>query len=157
MKKFFAIASFVVAIVALSGCKDTRKEFSEPKHEDATIMNAVYTPSRHNTVIEPSIMSSDGIGLGLGFSGNVGLHVGMGVQITSVTVPEKFAMVFHCQHGQFIVSRREVYEKMKDWVGKKVDVEYKEVYLTTYEKKDGQTVPVSRELTDYKFIDATLK
>ena len=151
--------SFTVAVVCclailLVGCKDVRREFSETLHEEAVIENVVYTPSKHESRVEPSIGGSGAIGFG---PSGIVIRMGKSIQITNVTVPEKFALGFRCQHGQFIISRKEVYEKFKDHKGNMVDVTYHEVYKTTYDTKDGEKQVVARELTDYNFLNATLK
>ena len=139
----------------LAGCQEVEQEYSETLHEDAAIVEAVYTPSRHDSQVGLTAIKTGPMGIDYG--GNFGLRLGGGLQISRVTVPEKFAVVFKCQHGQFIISQKEVYEKFKDHKGKTVDVAYREVYRTTYDTKDGEKQVVDRALVDYDFLDATLK
>src|SRR3989344_176073 len=139
----------------LAACQEVKQEFSDTLHEDAAIVEAVYTPSRHDSQVGLTAIKTGPMGIDYG--GNFGIRVGGGLQISSVTVPKKFAVVFKCQHGQFIISRKEVYEKFKDHKDKTVDVAYREVYRTTYDTKDGQKQVVARELVDYDFLDATFK
>lgn len=141
-------------VILLAGCQEVKQEFSEALHEDAVIENVVYTPSQHEPRVEPSFGGSGAIGFG---PNGVGIRIGNGIQFTSVTVPEKFAVVFRCQHGQFIISRKKVYEKFKDHKDKTVDVVYREVYRTTYNTQDGKKRVVARELVDYDFLGAKLK
>lgn len=138
----FAAAVVCNITILLVGCQEVKQEFSETLHEDAVIENVVYTPSKH----ESQIKLSAGGGIMMG-----------GIRIARVTVPEKFAVVFRCQHGQFIITRKEVYEKFKDHNGEMVDVAYRKVYMTTYDRKDGEKQIVANELVDYDFLDATFK
>lgn len=156
MRNFVAV--FVCGIVLLStGCKEIKREFSDTLHEDAVIIETVYTPSRHNAELGLTLIKTGPGPIGMDFGGNFGIVLGGGLQISSVTVPEKFAIVFKCQHGQFIITRKETYEKLKNHKGKTVDVAYREVYRTTYDTKDGEKQVVERVLVDYNFLTATLK
>lgn len=105
--------------------------------EPAVVENLIYSPSLHSSDLAPT----------LSMSGKVGLA------ITSVSVPEKYAVVFRCQHGKFIIegvdeNHKKLWQRLTR--DQKVIVSYKEVYYVTY--KDD--VVVSRELADYDFIDA---
>ena len=137
------------------GCREVKQEFSNILHEDATISDAVYTPSRHDSELGLTAFKTGPIGVD--FGGNLGFRIGSGLQISSVEVPEKFAIVFKCQHGQFIIGRKEVYEKLKDHKDKRVDVSYREIYRTVYDTEGGEKKIIERALTDYDFINATLK
>jgi len=138
-------------------CTDVRQEFSGTLHEDAVIADAIYTPSHHDTELGLTAIKTGPAGLD--FGGNFGLRIGGGLQISSVTVPEKFAVVFKCAHGEFVISRKEIYEKFKNHKGAAVDVSYREEYRSTYEQveKNLDKQVVERVLVDYDFIDATLK
>lgn len=154
MRNFVTV--FVCGIVLLLiGCQEVKREFSDTLHEDAVIIETVYTPSRHNSELGLTLIKTGPIGMD--FGGNFGIRLGSGLQISSVTVPEKFAIVFKCQHGQFIITRKEVYEKLKNHKGKAVDVAYREIYRTTYETKSGKKQVVERVLVDYNFLAVTLK
>ena len=158
MRNFAAVfvCGIVLLVVLLSvGCQEIKQEFSNTLHEEAVVVDAVYTPPTHDSQIGLTAVK---VGpAGMDFSGDFGIRVGGGLQISDVTVPEKFAVVFKCQHGQFIITRKQVYEKFKDQKDKVVDVAYREVYRTTYETKDGKKRVVERVLVDYNFLDATLK
>lgn len=153
--KLFRIALFVLAAVVLYGCKEVVRESSEVLHENAFVVETIYTPSRHNLELGITALKAGPVGMDL--SGDLGIGIGGGLQISSTTIPEKFATVFKCKHGKFIVSRREVYEKFKGQDGKEVDVAYREIYKTTYDTVDGQKKVIDRTLVDYHFIDATIK
>jgi hypothetical protein len=147
-----AICGFAVL---LNGCQEVRREVSETLYEDAVIAEVVYTPAHHKSQLGISAYKTGPIGVD--FGGNVGLRIGGGMQVSRVKAREKFAVVFECQHGQFIVSRKEVYEKLKDYEGRRVRVAYQEVYRTTYETTDGEKRVIARDLVDYAFLDAVLK
>ena len=154
------IRNFTVAIVCglailLVGCQEIKREFSETMHEDAIISEVVYTPSRHS--IELGFTAFKAGSVGVDFSGDLGFRLGESLQVSSVKVPEKFAVVFKCQHGQFIISGKEVYDKLREHKSKMVEVAYREVYRTTYDTKGGKKQVIARELVDYDFLDATLK
>jgi len=119
-------------------------------------METVYTPSKHELGLGVTAIKIGG-GLGVDFSGDLGLGIGSRLQVSSSEVPEKFAVVFKCKHGKFIVERKEIYEKLKGKDGRNVDISYTEVYRTTYEKKDGKEYVSNRVLTKYHLVDATLK
>lgn len=156
MRRLAAILLGVLVILFFVGCSYTKQEFSSTLHEEAVVTETVYTPSRHNT--EVGLKAFDLAGpISMDYGGNVGLNLGNGLQVSSVTVPEKFAVVFTCQHGQFIISRKSIHDRLTGHQGAKVDIAYREVYKTTYKKKDGKRQVVERVLTDYDFLDATLK
>ena len=89
--------------------------------------------------------------------------VGLGLTFTEVDIPEKYAVVFRCQHGKFIVDSNQ--EKAKEMWGRlktnqEVTVSYQEVYEENYlvnstwwGKEENRTLK-SRKLLKYHFIDA---
>ena len=132
----------------LTGCKETKTELSDILHEDAVVSETVYSPSRHGSDISPTYdLTGDG---------------GVGFAITSVSIPEKYAVVFKCQHGKFIVegtdkAHRDLWQRLEE--GKKVDVSYKEIYKAVYDDVDGDGEKdlLSRDLVDRDFLDAQPK
>ena len=152
-EKSCLVASLI--LVGLSGCVETHQEASEILHEEATIVEVVYTPSRHDTSVGLTGVKMGSIGMDYG--GNMGVRIGGDLQVNSVKVPEKFAVVFRCKHGKFIIQRKEIYEKFKLCTGSGVDVTYLEIYDTTYGKKNGKREVMKRVLVDYDFLDASLK
>lgn len=152
--KRYSIFVFLPLFVLIFGCNRVETEQSKVLHEDAVVSETVYTPSRHDTGLELTAIKMGPVGVG--FSGDMGIRGGA-LQISNVEVPEKFAVVFKCKHGKFIVARKETYEKLKGKEGKTVDVSYTEVYRTTYEKKDSKEHVIDRTLIKYHFIDAVLK
>ncbi|MBI1957504.1 MAG: hypothetical protein HYS44_03570 [Candidatus Niyogibacteria bacterium] len=142
-------------VFSLVACKRTREEYSPVMHESGTVLQAVYTPSTHRT--ELGVTAFETGPLGMDYSGNPGISLGNGMQISQVTVPEKFAIVFRCEHGEFIITRKDVYEQLKNFQGRAVDIEYREVYRVVYEEQDGKEQVLDRKLVDYDFIRAVPK
>jgi hypothetical protein len=138
----------VASLPFLSGCEHTEQEYSQILHEDAKVVQTVYTPSRHGSGTTVNFNSDD--------EGNI--NPGFGV--TSIDIPEKYAVVFKCQHGKFIVEgtdsqHKALWKRMNE--GDIVDVTYKEVYQTRYNNQDGKKNILEKRLIDYDFIDAQPK
>ncbi len=136
----------------LTGCKEIKTELSDILHEDATVSDVVYIPSRHG--------SGSGIGPTFDMTGDGG--IGVAVTNVDVHIPEKYAVVFKCQHGKFIVEgtdkpHKSLWEKLSE--GQEVDVSYREVYKSVYDDVDGDGEKdlVSRALIKYDFLDAKPK
>ena len=149
MRKILLI--FVILLISfVSGCEYNTSEIVESDilHEDAEVVDVVYVPSRHGSDISPTVTTdADG-------------NLQVGITTVSVTIPEKYAVVFRCQHGKFIVEGTD--QRHKDlWSkftgGEKVDVSYKEVYKKYYHVVDKERSLIKTELIDYHFIDAVLK
>ena len=137
----FAMRAASLALVALvaTGCERTKTENSEGLTEPATLIDLVYMPSRH------------GSGVGPTFGMTSGGDASIGIAITSVDIPERYAVVFRCQHGKFIIQSakaKELWQRLK--LNQEVTVSYKEVYRTVYDDKKV----VSRVLVKYDFLDA---
>ena len=144
MKNVFVLTAAFLSL----GCelsKHVVTEYSDILHEEAVIEETVYTPSKHSTGLAPTVS--------IGMDGDI--HAGLAV--TTVTVPEKFAVVFQCPHGKFIITMKSVYDEHKDDTGKTVDVAYREEYRATYDGSKGERELVERALVDYDFLAATLK
>lgn len=122
--KIKTLAAFSIFAVLVAGCAKT--EYSEERTELAEITEVVYTPSQHGF----------GTGVGMSMKGNPV------VTTNNITVPETFAVVFKCEHGKFIVQRKDAWAKAV--VGARVMVRYREVYEVTDE---------ARTLVKYDFID----
>lgn len=148
----------VLALAALGelGCQTTRTEFSDTLHEDATIVETVFTPAKHDIGLGMKAFEGPW-GESRDLSGNPGVDIGSGLMISSSTVPEEYAVVFRCRHGKFIIRRKEIYERFHGLDGQTVDVTFREVYRTTYDDQDGQKKVVSRVLTKYDFLNAVLR
>lgn len=81
------------------------------------------------------------------------MNLDLGISFTSVDVEERYAVVFQCQHGKFIIQNdqkqaKELWNQLKQ--GQEVTVSYKEEFETTYD--DGK--PIARKLLKYDFLDA---
>lgn len=148
------ITPFALSIGLASGiigCKETRTELSDVLHEDAVVLETVYTPSQHGSNISPTYTFGES-------GGNVGFAM------TSVHLPEKYAVVFKCRdHGvKFIVQGtskeyRSLWDKLEE--GQIVDVFYRHVYESVYDdvENDGKKDLISKKLVKYDFLDANPK
>jgi hypothetical protein len=155
LQKILGIGTISLPLI-FGGCDyirslpETRTEYSDVLHEDAKVVDVAYTPSRH------------GSGAGPSFGMTSGGDVAMGLSVTSVSIPKKYAVVFKCQHGKFIVEgedeeHKKLWERLQE--GEDVDVTYREIYETTYQDydKDGKKEFIERKLIDYDFLDAQPK
>jgi hypothetical protein len=158
MKKLLLLST---AILFLVGCSNTKTEYSEVLHEKAVIVTLIYSPSEHRTELtNTAFNTNDDDIIGTDWNGDLGIKVSKNYQLTSTTIPEKYGVVFQCQHGTFTVEGSEqkhkiLYNKLKKNVGDTTNVIYKEEYLVTYDDKDEKKV-VSRQLTGMDFVDAQL-
>lgn len=161
MKKLLSI---LVLVTILSSCTDIRTEYSEIIHEKAIVVTLIYSPSEHHTELThtafPTMGDDEGM-IGTDYNGNTGFRVNKNLQITSTTIPEKYGVVFQCQHGTFTIEGSEqkheiLYSKLLNNTRDTVEVLYKEQYTVTYEenKQTGKKEEVSRVLSDLDFIDA---
>lgn len=123
------LATALFLTLLLCGCGET---FTKDATEPATVVDVVYTPSNH------------GSGLGLDMTGKGG------ISLVEVDVAEKYAVVFECQHGKFIVQGEKGSNAYKQWTklktGQNVIVSYQEKY-----EKDDEKV----KLVGYHFLDAS--
>lgn len=138
----FAMSSIIIlATGLLTGCQETKIEYSKTFTETAVVLDLVYTPSRHGSDIAPTI--------GLTGEGDMSF----GITPISIDIPEVYAIVFKCEHGKFIINcdtpeRLKIWQKLEE--KQKVVVMYREKYRTIYE--DGRII--SRSLEKYDFLDA---
>lgn len=140
--KFRWMAVLPIAF-GLFGCTfvETDREYSATLTEPAEVADLVYVPRRHGT--------GEGIG--------VDLNLNPSLVSTDVTIPQKYAVVFQCQHGKFIIEgnqekAKELWNRLKE--GQQVTVSYREVYDVTYTTTDGVKRETARQLVDYDFLDA---
>lgn len=105
MKKFI-----VAVMLALAGCQ----EYGPELREEATVVDLPFVPAGHGTGIGTSVSSNGKLG----------------TTVTSVHIPARYAVVFECQHGRFVVQGEEGVKPM--WsrfkVGQPVWVMYREVF-----------------------------
>lgn len=129
MKRLLALT----ALVALAACQDVREETSDTLTEQGKVETLVYSPGFHKSDVN----------VGIDFDGNLTFTP------TSVTVPDRYGVVFSCEHGhKFYIERRELYERLTQ--GQEVTIYYKEIYRCRYE----DDVLQERVLVDYDFLDA---
>ena len=119
-------------------------ETSPVLHEEARVAQTIYVPE------------SRGHGSSSGW--NFGEGGGYTVSSASIHTPAKYAVVFECQHGKFIIEGesqryKTLWEKLKD--NQIVDVEYKEVGEVKCEYKGNNNRNVlERKIVKYDFLDA---
>jgi len=140
---FLLLLSLLLLACSLS---EHEVSFSQEMQEPATIVDLVFTPKRHTSTISTSLDS----------------HFNVQVVPVSIRIPERYAVVFQCQHGKFVIDREPIAEEM--WrafrVNQKVTVYYREEYLDRYRvtrKWYGGLVErklIERQLRDYYFIQA---
>ena len=128
MKRVLAV------LVALAcGCGPrTETVYSAVLRESALVYDVAYVPSGH------------GSGSGVGLTGGGDLAV----TSTSVHIPARWAVVFECQHGRFVIDGEAVYNKVRR--GDEVTVAYREKYEDVYD--DAGARVVERRLVDLDFI-----
>ena len=144
MKILKGFLILIVLFSVFSACGPYNRTYNEPSQvleEDALVVDLAYTPSRHG----------DGSGVGITTSGDVA------IVSTSVDIPEKYAIVFKCQHGKFIIECNTP-ERKKLWMdldeGQKVKVLYKEMWKATYRIYKSEKTLLARRLKDYWFLNA---
>lgn len=153
--KEFSVAVASLTLFLLAGCQEVVREYSEVLHEDALIVSVVHTPASHESQL--GLTAFKGGPFGMDYSGNFGLRIGGGLQISESEVPEKFAVVLQCQHGEFVIARKDLYQQLDGHEGQTVDVAYREIYRTTYETNEGKKQIVDRVLTKYDFLGVSFK
>lgn len=132
--------------LSLMGCdpREYRTETSALLHEEALVTKRVKTPAKHDIDIVPTI----------DFEGNIGI----GIDVDDI--PEKYAVIFKCQHGEFIIQGSEnryqsLYDRLNE--GDEVDVLYREVYKAVYDRSKAEKELIEKRLVKYDFIDAEKK
>lgn len=150
MKKLLVVLSIFVLGFFLTSC-GPEVEKSGNLQEQAVIVNMIYTPSKHEMHLGKTMMNDYNNPLGgVDMNGNKGIVIGEmngeTVQISESTIPEKYGVVFQCQHGTFTIQgdNREgeiskykvLYDKLGGHIGDTVNVIYQEVYHVYYEKND---------------------
>ena len=153
MRGRLAMCGLFASTLLLAGCEYSVHEdkMSAELSESAEVADLVYTPANHGANISPTVhMTGEG-------------DLGFGMAFTSVDIPARYAVVFQCQHGKFIiqddqVKAKELWGRLKS--GQHVTVRYKEVYReefqVTADWRDRQQSKklTARKLQRYSFIDA---
>ena len=137
---------FIIFVMVSAERDFVRTETSpEVMTEKATVADLVYSPANSSLELNPTFtMHDDGLKVGL--------------SLDSVDLPEKYAVVFECQHGKFIIKKdqkrtKQLWERLKK--GQEVTVKYAEVYkVTEHGTLNGPKQFVKRELAKYDFLDA---
>lgn len=132
-------ALFAIALAAaLCGCDDMPKtEYGPTLTEEGEIYDTAYVPAGH------------GSDTAVGF--NTGKGGGVTITPVSIDIPERYAVVFKCQHGKFVIAGEKakgLYQRFER--GDKCTIEYREVIRV--EMKDGREA--SRRVYDLDFLDA---
>ena len=115
----------VVAILGVSGC--AQHVYGPELTEPGRVVAMSYMPRNHGT------------GAGYAFTGG---KSGGGIVVTSVTIPEKYAIVFQCQHGSFVIENDEAQRLFTTLTqGVVVSIHYRVIYRRKH--KDPKTdIPV---------------
>jgi len=127
--------------LGISGCEHEKEEYSNVKEETATVQDLIYCPSRHSSEINPTVS----------FDGD---DISIGMDIDEVDFPEKWGVVFECEHhGNFVVvgeneRHKKLWERMKK--NKTYKITYRDVFTSRY---DGDKL-LGRKPKDYWFLDA---
>lgn len=114
----------ILTLLVFCGCDKT--EYGPLKHEQATVVQTIYSPATHGTVS----------GTNLDLDGNLSFSN------STIETQESWAVVFACEHGQFVIHKKEIWEKVKP--NQQVTISYKEVYRVS---SDGKAA-----LVKYDFI-----
>ncbi len=151
MKKIIVLLLLAVSFL---GCEYNKTVTSDIMSEDAVVIHKLYSPSEHSTSVSPKLMSIGGSGspVGIGMDGP-GISMG-GLVISDTEVPEKWGIVFKCNHGSFTIDgSTKPYKELYDMFNENdnVTINYREVYRERYTSKDSL---LSRVLVDLDFIDA---
>jgi len=142
MAGLLRIAFIVVFCLLLGGCGPT-VQFSEELTEPGEVYDTAFIPKGH------------GSDTAVGFSTNGDLTV----TPIDIDIPERFAMIFKCQHGKFVVDSekaRDLYQRLER--GDKVIIHYRTVFHVINNKRQAvdldfldavKVEPETKELTDH--------
>lgn len=133
MKKFFSL----LALVCCFGCDPGyRYENSDILNESGEVADTAYVPAGHGT--------STGW--------NFGKHGGL--VISDVDISARYAIVFKCQHGKFVIEgnhAQQLYSKLCK--GDKVNISYQTIFKIYYDKDQKEA---GREAIKLDFLDANV-
>ncbi len=140
MKNIINYTFGIIAIFTLIGCGDIDKiEYGPVLTEEGEIYETAYVPAGH------------GSDIAVGY--NTGDQGGLSITPISVDIPERYAVVFKCQHGKFVIDGNKgeaLYKRFEK--GDRCTITYREIIrigMKDYEE-------VSRTVYDLDFIDAKL-
>jgi len=140
INKITKLSTFLILAGSLNSCDYTKTEQSEILYEKGKVITTLYN-QKH---------SDSEIGAGMTTGGD------LVVTSNSIDIPEKWGVVFKCEHGNKfpIMGKGEEYKKLWKELeeGDSVKISYKENYKIIYDYKTDK--PKSKELIDYDFINA---
>lgn len=138
---FLIVGVLLLALLgSLSACDFAVTRYGPNLTEEATVADLAYIPSGHGS----------GVGVGFTTGGN------MAVTSTSVDIPERYAVVFHCPHGKFVVEGgqyRGLWMRLRE--GQAVTVHYR--HVQECRKVDGVIQEDTCRTVDLDFLDATAR
>lgn len=130
-------AIVLLSVLLMNGCdKAPRTEYSPMLTEPGEIYDTAYVPAGHG--------HDTAIGYNLGEGG------GLTITPVDVEIPERYAVIFKCQHGKFVIDghkAKRLYERFDR--GDKVTIQYREIIRVV--TRDGVE---SRSVVDLDFLDA---
>lgn len=129
----FALVCLLSAgLLLLSGCNGFRREGGPQLSEPGRVVDLPYVPAGHGS----------GSGTGFSTSGDITFSS------SSIDIPARYAIVFECQHGRFVVENQpELWKSLH--VGEEVDIHYYEIL------EGDDSTPM--HAVDLKFIGATAR
>jgi len=125
----------------LASCNEVVTEYSDTYTEIGSVSDVVFTPSRHET----------NVNFGMDWDGNPE------ITYDDEFIPERFAVVFRCPHGKFIIEKKSIYDAMLGHDGEPVTIYYREIYRSTYEEINGERKLISKILIKYDFLKALFR
>lgn len=133
-KKLLALG---LVALSLTGCNCIRTEYSHTMYERGIVKEMCYVPAGHGS----------GSGTGISMNGD------LSITYTTVYIPARYAVVFGCEHGSFVVTNNDairLYQTLSE--GDSVDIAYRILYNNTYNKHKEL---ISSQQVDLDFIDAS--
>lgn len=130
------IAGLLMAAILIPGCGPDL-EYSEPKTEPGRVAKLIFVPSGHG----------DDVAVGV----NTGKGGGVTVTPVSIDIPQRYGIVFECQHGTFAVEGDKwvgLWKSLKE--GQEVTIQYREVYEVDLAKPKSE-----RKFRKYDFLGVT--
>jgi hypothetical protein len=127
----------LVLVAMLYGCRYDVTQYGPTLTEEAKVVDLAYVPAGHG--------SSSSVGYST--SGDVTFGGG------SVDIPARYAIVFECSHGRFVVEGEQhaaLWRRLRE--GQTVSVRYREVQRC--ESEDGDPLPNTCRTYDLDFLDA---
>lgn len=124
---------FAAVSLFCGGCDMPQTQYSAELTESGTVHDTAFVPKGH------------GSDTAVGF--NTGKGGGVTITPVSITIPERYAVIFKCEHGKFVIdgnTGKELYKRLER--GDSVTIRYREVYRVTRTETN---------LVDLDFVDAT--